>query len=457
MQLPQHTIAQSTYTDLNRLNKLKVGEDRDSEANLRQVAREFESLFISEMMKAMRLANDVLADDLFNSNESKTYRDMYDQQMAVTLSQGKGMGMADVLVRQMEGLQQGRARPNPFAEAKTVLENTTEAVREPARAADSRQATTEREGNRAAPGIAVDKPKYVHVADTTDIRFRRFTGIVARPAVQHLRLDSAPDKQAGAAAGSQALRSYAQIKHSLPVAPGQLTQKTRFDSPEEFVAAMMPMAEQAAQRLGVDPKYLVAQAALAPGYPDSQFEIRFNDPANPKNYEIVETSTGTSLQTGSMDDDDKLHDTLVFAGVVVHLDGVPDGTETISIKADPAREKQGVLDTIYQLRTALENNTDSPEGSRATRDAVAAAITNIDHAMVTIDQTRGDIGARMNIIETTQTNNEDVTLVNQAVQAELREVDYPEALSKLAFQSIILEAAQQSYVKVSNLNLFNKM
>ncbi len=197
--------------------------------------------------------------------------------------------------------------------------------------------------------------------------------------------------------------------------------------------------------------------ASAPGYPGSQFQILFNDPANPKNYEIVETSTGTSLQTGSMDDDDKLHDTLVFAGVVVHLDGVPDGTETISIKADPAREKQGVLDTIYQLRTALENNTDSPEGSRATRDAVAAAITNIDHAMVTIDQTRGDIGARMNIIETTQTNNEDVTLVNQAVQAELREVDYPEALSKLAFQSIILEAAQQSYVKVSNLNLFNKM
>lgn len=196
--------------------------------------------------------------------------------------------------------------------------------------------------------------------------------------------------------------------------------------------------------------------ASAPGYPDSQFEISF-DPDNPKNYVIIETTTGTSLQTGSMDDDDKLHDTLVFAGVVVHLDGVPDGTETISIKADPAREKQGVLDTIYQLRTALENNTDSPEGSRATRDAVAAAITNIDHAMVTIDQTRGDIGARMNIIETTQTNNEDVTLVNQAVQAELREVDYPEALSKLAFQSIILEAAQQSYVKVSNLNLFNKM
>lgn len=197
--------------------------------------------------------------------------------------------------------------------------------------------------------------------------------------------------------------------------------------------------------------------AGAPGYPDSIFEIRFPDPANPKNYEIVETTTGTTLQTGSLDDDDKTHDTLIFAGVIVHLDGVPAGGENISITADPTREKQGVLDTVYQLRKALEDNTDSPEGARATRDAIAAAITNIDHAMVTIDGVRGDIGARLNIIETTRTNNEDVDLVNQAVQAELREVDYPEALSKLAFQSIILEAAQQSYVKISNLNLFNKM
>lgn len=197
--------------------------------------------------------------------------------------------------------------------------------------------------------------------------------------------------------------------------------------------------------------------AGAPGYPDSVFEIRFPDPANPKNYEIVETTTGTTLQTGSLDDDDKTHDTLIFAGVIVHLDGVPAGGEAITITADATREKQGVLDTVYQLRKALEDNTDSPEGARATRDAIAAAITNIDHAMVTIDGVRGDIGARLNIIETTRTNNEDVDLVNQAVQAELREVDYPEALSKLAFQSIILEAAQQSYVKISNLNLFNKM
>ena len=196
--------------------------------------------------------------------------------------------------------------------------------------------------------------------------------------------------------------------------------------------------------------------AGSPAFPSGGIEIQFTaPPGNPKEYTIYDGAT--PVQTGVMDDDDKRQDTIVFRGVIMHFDGVPAGDETISVTADPAREKQGVLDTIHQLRMALEDNTDSPAGNRANRDAVAAALTNIDHAMVVIDGTRGDIGARMNVIATTLTDNEDVTLVNKSVQAELQEVDYPEALSRLAFQSVILEAAQQSFVKVSQLNLFDKI
>ena len=202
-----------------------------------------------------------------------------------------------------------------------------------------------------------------------------------------------------------------------------------------------------------------------PAFPAGGVEIRFGDPAatppgDPKSYEVFAspyTAGDPVLQSGALDDDDKRQDSLVFRGVVMHFDGEPVGGESITVTADPTREKQGVLDTIHQLRMALEENPDSLEGNRATRDAVAAALTNIDHAMVTIDGTRGDIGARRNVIETTLTDNEDVTLVNKSVQAELREIDYPEALSRLAFQSVVLEAAQQSFVKISQLNLFDKL
>lgn len=200
----------------------------------------------------------------------------------------------------------------------------------------------------------------------------------------------------------------------------------------------------------------VALAAV-PGYPDIEFTITIQDD---RSYEIeLFSATGFEKITGSLERLDREHETLVFGGIVVHIDEIPQNGGTINITppAGEQREKQGVLDTIYQLRQALEENPDTPEGNRATRDAVASALTNLDHAMVSVDATRGNIGARRNVIETTLNDNANVALVNQEVQAELREVDYPEALSKLAFQGIILEAAQQSYVKVSQLSLFNRM
>src|SRR5690606_19886937 len=91
------------YTDLNRLNQLKTGKDRDSEANVRKVAQEFESLFINEMFKAMRAANQALTGDSFlNSDTTQHYPQMLDQQLAVTRSrEGGRIRLAVVPVRQM--------------------------------------------------------------------------------------------------------------------------------------------------------------------------------------------------------------------------------------------------------------------------------------------------------------------------------------------------------------------
>src|SRR5690606_19427163 len=91
-----------SYSDLNRLNQLKVG-DKNSDANMRKVAQEFESLFLGEMLKSMRSATNALGqDNPLNTAEAKQYQEMYDQQLAVSMSrEGGGIGLADVLKRQM--------------------------------------------------------------------------------------------------------------------------------------------------------------------------------------------------------------------------------------------------------------------------------------------------------------------------------------------------------------------
>ena len=84
-----------SYSDLNRLNQLKVG-DKNSEGNLRKVAQEFESLFLGEMLKSMRSATEALGkDNPLNTPEAKQYQEMYDQQLAVSMSrEGGGIGLA---------------------------------------------------------------------------------------------------------------------------------------------------------------------------------------------------------------------------------------------------------------------------------------------------------------------------------------------------------------------------
>ncbi|MDP3977599.1 MAG: flagellar hook-associated protein FlgL [Pseudomonas sp.] len=216
----------------------------------------------------------------------------------------------------------------------------------------------------------------------------------------------------------------------------------------------------AGSTLGVSAPLVQDEVAFAAmPFPSAGIGIRFTSATQYEVYDLGATAPAPALTSGVVDDDPDTQDEVVFAGVLVKFEGVPAGGENIEItpRIDPltgqSQQKQGILSTIANLRTALEN----PATGSQVNDAVAVALTNLDHGMTTVDSVRGEIGARLNIIDSTQTDNEDVTLVNKSVQADLRELDYAEALSRLSFQSIVLEASQQSYVKIAGLSLFNQL
>ncbi len=243
------------YTDLNRLSSLKHG-DRDSDANVRKVAQEFESLFISEMLKASRKASDVLADDNpMNTETVKQYRDMYDQQLAVSMSrEGGGIGLQDVLVRQLSKNKASQASTSPFARtegnAPALWGNK---VAEPVHAA---QSTATRNDVAALNARRLALPSKL-----TD---RLLAGIVPSAATANTATVPARDGQQVAkafAVPDNGLRIVGRAVAQPPLAPNKA-----FGDSDEFVATMLPMAEQAAKRIGIDPRYLVAQAALETGW-----------------------------------------------------------------------------------------------------------------------------------------------------------------------------------------------
>lgn len=258
------------YTDLNRLNSLKVG-DRDSDANLRKVAQEFESLFLNEMLKSMRSASDVLAkDNPLNTETTKQYQQMYDQQLAVSMSrEGGGIGLQEVLMRQLSKQKASAATNNsPFPRVDTQQRPLWAAkVAEPVRSEETAVTRNDMAAlnsrRLALPGKLTDRllagivPSAGTAAATTNTAALPQRTTAMTDAVVKGDWQSA---QSFAAPGS--MRIYGRAVAQPPLAPA----KRAFGSSDEFVATMLPMAEQAAKRIGIDPRYLVAQAALETGW-----------------------------------------------------------------------------------------------------------------------------------------------------------------------------------------------
>ena len=113
----------SAAWDAQALNELKAKAGQDPAANLRPVARQVEGMFVQMMLKSMREA--LPKDGVFSSDSTRLYTSMYDQQIAQQMTAGKGLGLAEMMVKQMT---QGQAQPAddaPQVPMKFPLETVT--------------------------------------------------------------------------------------------------------------------------------------------------------------------------------------------------------------------------------------------------------------------------------------------------------------------------------------------
>ncbi|MHC1480559.1 flagellar assembly peptidoglycan hydrolase FlgJ [Frateuria aurantia] len=94
----------SNWTDLSGFDALREKAGQDSKGTLPAVARQFEAMFTQMMLKSMRDATP--SDPEMDSQATDTWRDLYDQQLSLSLTQqGKGLGIADMLIRELGGHQ----------------------------------------------------------------------------------------------------------------------------------------------------------------------------------------------------------------------------------------------------------------------------------------------------------------------------------------------------------------
>jgi peptidoglycan hydrolase FlgJ len=101
-------VAATASTDMTALERLRAAAAKSEPNAVREAASQFEALLVQSMLKSMRAAS--FGGGIFDSDTSNMYRDMLDQQYALQLSKGEGLGLGKLLARQLSGEPSAPAR-----------------------------------------------------------------------------------------------------------------------------------------------------------------------------------------------------------------------------------------------------------------------------------------------------------------------------------------------------------
>lgn len=109
-----NAFSRMTKNEMDQLQKQAGSSGHKDDKELRALATQFESIFVNQLMKAMR--ETLPKDGLLNSFSVDMYESMFDQEVADEMSKGKGMGLADVLYTQLRRMNGDKPDGNEYTE-----------------------------------------------------------------------------------------------------------------------------------------------------------------------------------------------------------------------------------------------------------------------------------------------------------------------------------------------------
>ncbi|OIQ89696.1 peptidoglycan hydrolase FlgJ [mine drainage metagenome] len=201
-----------SFQGLNQLQAAAKADPRNPQA-IKAVAQQFEALLMQQMLTAMNATS--LGPDLLGDTSGPMFKSLFTQQIATTISQGQGIGLASYLAKELA----------------------------------TRYGATPQAKSGAAPGGASAAPN---------------------PAARHQASWPVPPRDAAFAAA--ALGPQGRPSASAAAEPGTAsvqahTAQTSFaDKAQAFIESILPSVRSAAAALGVSPVAILAQAALETGW-----------------------------------------------------------------------------------------------------------------------------------------------------------------------------------------------
>jgi flagellar hook-associated protein 3 FlgL len=188
-------------------------------------------------------------------------------------------------------------------------------------------------------------------------------------------------------------------------------------------------------------------AGLGAGPP---YTLEFANDGGSLSYRVLDNTSTEVIAPTPYESGDVLD--LASLGIQVTVKGTPADGDTYTI--EPSQNEslfsmvQGIIDTL---------ETPAPDSISRARlhNQLTMSLANLDQATRHISETHAALGGRMNNLDTLSNLNADSVLQMEATLSSIEDLDYADAISRFQFQLASLQAAQQTYVQVNRLSLFD--
>ena len=163
----------------------------------------------------------------------------------------------------------------------------------------------------------------------------------------------------------------------------------------------------------------------------------------PDQYEVRDSSnalvtSGTYVPGGDIS----------FAGISFDISGTPAVGDTFLVRESV---NQSVFTTVQQLADGLYAANQGAEVA----NLINRSLANVDQAIAANVTARAEVGSRLALVDVYRDVNGSQILQAQELKSEVVDLDYAEAISRLEFESVALEAAQKSFLSIQRLSLFD--
>lgn len=145
------------------------------------------------------------------------------------------------------------------------------------------------------------------------------------------------------------------------------------------------------------------------------------------------------------------------SGVSFTLDGTPAADDQFSIAVN-THETQNILDTVNQLKTALNTPTNNdPIAVQKLQASLASGIGNLASGTDQLSSGLSSVGGRGQALDNQSETNQSLIKANAQTQSSIRDSDPAEVMTRLTLQQTMLQASQLAFSKIAQLGLFNKI